>query len=41
MSDEQLQRKAAEIQQRKGTDPNNMTPEERTIIGRALVKGLM
>lgn len=41
MTDEQLQRKAQEIQQKKGADPKNMTPDERAIIGQALVKGLM
>jgi uncharacterized membrane protein len=41
MTDAQLRQKAMEIQQRKGTDPANMTPEERALIGQALVKGLL
>jgi PBP1b-binding outer membrane lipoprotein LpoB len=41
MTSQDLQQKAYEIQQRKGTDPAKMTPEERAVVGQAIVKGLL
>lgn len=41
MTDADLLKKVNDIHQRKGMDPANMTPEERTLIGQALVKGLL